>query len=423
MWVDGAVLSRRANAWRDTLMSPAGGKEQRVYGLGEWAVGRQLDAIHVMFDPLWGLRRSTFLRMRALTLLMTVALGIVYAVVATGVAHGRTTVAVQTAVLAAGFAVFQSFAGYYDTLEIENALPVLAALPKLRAALADTAAPPQPAIPQPDAGRSDGTAAPRVELRGIRFTYPGTDQVVLDGLDLTIERGELLAIVGLNGAGKSTLIKILAGLYRPDAGTIRADGVDLDALGPSRWREQISVVFQDFVRYHLSAADNVALGHATIPRDQAAIEAAADEAGLAGVLERLPHGWDTPLARDRTDGVDLSGGQWQQVVLARALYAVRTGAGLLVLDEPTAHLDVRTEQELFNRLLGRRGRTSIVLISHRLSTVRQADRIVLLDGGRITESGNHEELMALGGGYAEMFTIQAERFIRGYDDRIEEDAL
>ncbi len=451
MWVAGQALSRRSGGWRDTMLAPAGGKEQRVYGLGDWAVGRQQHAIHQMFDPLWAHRRTDWVLLRGWTIAMLVPLGLVYAVVTVGVAHGHTSVATQTAVLAAGFAVIQALGGYYDTLEIENSLPTMHALPKLRAALADSVHSAQPGIPaQRDTATPTGSvvahadgrtrtavavavadsaaphaggAPPRVELRGIRFAYPGTERAVLDGLDLTINPGELLAIVGLNGAGKSTLIKILSGLYRPDAGTVTADGVDLDEIGPTRWRERISVVFQDFVRYHLTAADNVALGHATVPRDQPAIEAAATEAGLAGVLERLPHGWDTPLARDRTDGVDLSGGQWQQVVLARALYSVRTGAGLLVLDEPTAHLDVRSEQELFDRLLGRRGTTSIVLISHRLSTVRQADRIVLLDGGRITESGTHAELLALGGGYAGMFTIQAERFTRGYDDRIEEDEL
>ncbi|MEV6208881.1 hypothetical protein [Kitasatospora sp. NPDC051914] len=160
-----------------------------------------------------------------------------------------------------------------------------------------------------------------------------------------------------------------------------------------------------------------------VPVDRAALDAAAKDSGFDAVLERLPDDWRTPLARSRTGGVDLSGGQWQQAVLARALYAVHTGAGLLVLDEPTAHLDVRTEFEVFNRLAEHRGRASVVLISHRLSTVRQADRIVLLDGGRITESGTHDELMALDGRYAELIAIQAERFQLGYDDRADESEL
>jgi ABC-type multidrug transport system fused ATPase/permease subunit len=141
------------------------------------------------------------------------------------------------------------------------------------------------------------------------------------------------------------------------------------------------------------------------------------------VVSRLPAGWDTPLARTRDGGVDLSGGQWQQVVLARALYAMRTGAQVLVLDEPTAHLDVRTELDVFTRLAAHRGSASVILISHRLSTVRRADRIVLLSGGRVTEDGTHEELIAAGGTYATMFAIQARRFQRGFDDRLEEGEL
>jgi len=176
----------------------------------------------------------------------------------------------------------------------------------------------------------------------------------------------------------------------------------------------------DFIRYQLSAAENVALGRGGTAADSPDVSGAARRAGLDAVVERLPQGFDTPLSRSRTDGVDLSGGQWQQVALARTLLAVRRGAGLLVLDEPTAHLDVRTEAELFARLRGREDGTSVVLISHRLATVRRADRIVVLDGGRITETGSHDDLMARDGTYAAMFRLQAERFARGYDDRLDE---
>jgi ATP-binding cassette subfamily B protein len=232
--------------------------------------------------------------------------------------------------------------------------------------------------------------------------------------------GELLAIVGVNGAGKSTLIKLLAGLYEPTSGRVTADGVDIADLGPTAWRTRLAVVFQDFVRYHLSAADNVSLGNAAAEMSRGAVVAAARDAGLDKVVDGLPNGWDTPLARARTGGVDLSGGQWQQVALARALYAVRTGARVLVLDEPTAHLDVRTERDVFARLTAHRGDASVVLISHRLSTVRQADRIALIGDGRVAEAGTHDELMAARGPYATMFAIQAQRFQRGYDDRMEE---
>ncbi|GIF01693.1 ABC transporter ATP-binding protein [Paractinoplanes rishiriensis] len=416
-WTAGAREARRFGDWKERVMSPAEGKEQRVYGFGEFAVQRQIASVHVMFGPLWanrGLDRGlAWLRVAVLVL---VPLGVTYAVVADGVVDGRIGIALETAVFTAAFAVYAAVGRIQDAVDIEGALPAVKALVKLRTAL------PVPAAVAP-AARVAGEAPPLVELRGVRFHYPGTDRLVLDDLHLTVRPGELLALVGLNGAGKSTLIKILAGLYQPDAGSITADGVDIRKIGPEAWRRQISVVFQDFVRYHLSARDNIRLGQASVPLDEAALRAAIDEAGLGPVLDRLPAGLDTPLARTRTGGVDLSGGQWQQVVLARALYAVHTGSRMLVLDEPTAHLDVRSEADVFGRLAGRAGDTSIVLISHRLSTVRHADRIVLLDGGRITESGSHAELMAGGGEYARMFTIQAERFRRGFDDRVEEDEL
>jgi ABC-type multidrug transport system fused ATPase/permease subunit len=370
-------------------------------------------------------------------LLVGVPLAAAFGLVAASASSGRGSVAVEAAVMSAGWSVFQALAWDDNLLSVASAGECLQAYTELcealdedavdaAAAAGDSAAEDTAAVPPVAASAYD--APPLVRFEGVCFGYPGTGRTVIDRLDLEIRPGELLAVVGLNGAGKSTLIKLLAALYRPTAGRITADGADVARLGPEAWRDRISVVFQDFVKYHLSAEENVALGRAGRSSrhrapDRAAIEAAAADAGLDEVLARLPIGWETPLARSRTGGVDLSGGQWQQVVLARALYALRTGARLLVLDEPTAHLDVRTEFDVFRRLAERRGESSVVFISHRLSTVRRADRIVLLDGGRITESGTHEDLLSLGGKYAEMFAIQAARFNSGYDDRIEEGEL
>jgi ATP-binding cassette subfamily B protein len=254
----------------------------------------------------------------------------------------------------------------------------------------------------------------------VSFQYPGTSASVLDELSLEIRPGELLAVVGANGAGKSTLIKLLSGLYRPTGGRITVDGADIWQTGIGRWRRRITVVFQEFAKYHLSLAANISLTADTgTEQHRVALSEAVEQAGLSDVVARMPGGLDTPLARTRSGGIDLSGGQWQQVILARALYAVRAGARLLVLDEPTAHLDVRSESELFDRLARQKGDLSVVLISHRLSTVRTADRIVLIDGGRISECGTHEELMALKGQYAHMFTIQAERFSTDSDGQLE----
>ncbi|WP_200422671.1 ABC transporter ATP-binding protein [Streptomyces sp. Y2F8-2] len=417
LWLAGVPHGRRAHMWQEVLTQPAEAKEVRVFGFAEWGLQREQHHIHGMFDRAWAASVRDLNRQWGRLALTVLGLVAAYVPVALDAAHGTTTVAVETAVFAAGWSVFTALDGL-DWRNRLGALPVLQAARKLDEELG------APAAPADAAPASRPKDAPLVRFEQVEFTYPGTERKVLDGLDLEIRPGELLAVVGLNGAGKSTLIKLLSSLYEPTAGRITADGTDIAELGPAEWHRRISVVFQDFVRYHLTLADNVTLGQAdgTAP-DLTRAEAAARDAGLDEVLGRLPHGWDTPVARSRTGGVDLSGGQWQQVVLARALYAVRSGARLLVLDEPTAHLDVRTEFDVFSRLTAHRGSGSVVLISHRLSTVRQADRIVVLDGGRITESGTHEELMALGGSYAEMFAIQAERFVAGFDDRIEDGEL
>jgi ABC-type multidrug transport system fused ATPase/permease subunit len=429
-WLAGAGASRQTEVWGKAVLDPGKAKDVRIFGLGNWIVDRVERGLLDMFEPLWAriLRDARTVWIEGL--LVGTPLVIAFTTVAAGAAHGHSSVAVETAVFGAAWSVFAAM-NYRDSVrDIVGARECLAAYRELRVRLATdssastTAAASSAATSSATAPLTTAPPAPSlIRFENVGFNYPGTERTVLDNVDLEIRPGELLAIVGLNGAGKSTLIKLLSGLYNPTAGRITADGTDIAELGVDVWRDRISVVFQDFVRYHLSAADNVALGRGAYPRDQAAIDAAAREAGFDAVLERLPDGWDTKLSRSRSGGVDLSGGQWQQVVLARALYAVQQGATLLVLDEPTAHLDVRTEFEVFKRLAERRGTASVVLISHRLSTVRYADRIVLLDGGRITESGTHDELIALGGGYAELFAIQAERFNRGYDDRIEEGEL
>ncbi|MFD6951069.1 hypothetical protein A6A08_00865 [Nocardiopsis sp. TSRI0078] len=399
-----------ADVWRRASVSPGESKDVRVFGLGDWMVDRMQGHLVEANKPLWSHIDRT-LRLQWLPLALVLA-GLVpaYLLVTHGAVSGTTTVTVQTAVLAAGWSLYQALGSSADLFHMAGAARILSSTAELRRRLAAGGTVPESVRPEPFAGRVS-----MVRFEGVSFTYPGTDSPVLDGIDLEIRTDELLAVVGLNGAGKSTLIKLLCGLYRPTAGRVTADGVDVTAMPAERWRSRLAVMFQDFNRYELSAAENVLLGRAG-PHDPEALEAAAEESGFAEVLERLPRGWDTPLSRGRTGGVDLSGGQWQQLVLARALYAVRGGgvpASLLVADEPTAHLDVRTEFALFERLARRRRETGIVLVSHRLSTVRRADRIVLLDGGRVTETGTHEELVALGGRYAGMFAVQAERFRTG----------
>jgi len=248
-----------------------------------------------------------------------------------------------------------------------------------------------------------------VQFDGVRFAYPGSAGAVFDGLDVTLPAGRSTAIVGPNGAGKTTLVKLLAGLHQPSGGRVAVDGNDVAELDQTAWQRQVAVVFQDFNRYPLTAAENVALGSPQHGADRDGIEAAAEAAGALGFVEALPDGWQTVLAPD-LGGVELSGGQWQRLALARALFAVRHGARILVLDEPTSWLDVRGEAAFYERFLEiTRGLTTVV-ISHRFSTVRLADHIYVVEGGRVAEEGSHDELVARGGTYARMFALQSAYF-------------
>ena len=251
------------------------------------------------------------------------------------------------------------------------------------------------------AGRSAaGLPARQIRFREVSFAYPG-GAPVLDGFDLTIPAGSSLAIVGQNGAGKTTLAKLLCRLYDPQSGAIEIDGVDVREFDLAEWRTRLAAVFQDFTRFELSLRDNVALGGAP---DDVVVSALA--AAGAARLARM----DTVLARGYDDGTELSGGQWQRVALARALCAVKEGAGLVLLDEPTAQLDVRGEAEIFERILAATRHCTTILISHRFSTVRHVDRICVLEQGKVVEFGTHAELMALSGRYRTMFDLQAQRF-------------
>jgi ABC-type multidrug transport system fused ATPase/permease subunit len=249
--------------------------------------------------------------------------------------------------------------------------------------------------------------AREIRFRDVSFSYPGSDRPVLDRFDLTIPAGTSLAIVGQNGAGKTTLAKLLCRLYDIQRGSIEVDGVDLRDLDLRSWRDRITAVFQDFVRFELPLRDNVAPRGA--PDEE--VLAALDAAGAAHLASL-----DTVLARGYAGGTDLSGGQWQRVALARTLCAVRLGAGVVLLDEPTAQLDVRGEAEIFERILAATRQCTTILISHRFSTVRHADRICVLEHGKVVELGTHAELMALGGRYRTMFDLQAQRFSSSEDE-------
>ncbi len=272
----------------------------------------------------------------------------------------------------------------------------------------------EPRASEPVAGRAaeapagetsaEGRPAREIRFRDVDFAYPGGQRPILQGFDLTIPAGSSLAIVGRNGAGKTTLAKLICRLYDPTGGAIEADGHDIRAFDVGSWRSRITAVFQDFVRFELSLRENVAPRGAPDETIEAALKAAGAD-GLAAL--------DTVLAKGYDGGIDLSGGQWQRIALARALCAVRQGAAVVLLDEPTAQLDVRGEAEIFERILAETRHCITILVSHRFSTVRHADRICVLEEGRVVELGSHDELMALDGRYRTMFDLQAQRFAAG----------
>lgn len=408
VWAAGVGESRRSDYWGELTSSPAEAREMRVFGFGDWAVARNQRHRLNHFEPVWQAGERAVGRQVVQFLFTAAALIGLFAAAGLEALDRGDSLGLLAAALAAGWSAFGAMAGNADAFAVEGALPAVRAHQRLVEVLGEPAVAEALPVVRPD-------KPPLVRFENVSFRYPGADEDVLRDMNLEIRPGEVLAVVGVNGAGKTTLIKLLTGLYQPGAGRITADGADIADLGGSVWRHTLAVAFQDFIHYRFSVRDNIAFGRADHLHDDEAVGKAVRDAGLAPLLDRLPRGLATPLTRSTDGGVDLSGGQWQQIALARVLFALHTGARVLVLDEPTAHLDVRTEFQLFRQLIHTAREASVVLISHRLSTVREADRIVLLDNGRITESGSHDELIRAGGLYAEMFEIQARRFQRTSD--------
>jgi len=380
-------------------VDPAPAKELRLFGLVGWTIERFVNRrtrLHALQYEATRLREKPMLWSLLLVLGANV---VVFWALADAAATGRITLAeiVVFAQAAVGTSMI-AFGGL--SWALDGAAAPVAAVLRLEAAMAAAGA------LAAGTRTAAGMPAREVRFRDLTFAYPGGSPV-LEHFDLTVPAGSSLAIVGQNGAGKTTLAKLLCRLYDPQSGGIEVDGVDLRDLELGSWRERVTAVFQDFIRLELPLRDNVAPSGAP----DEVVRAALERAGAAQLA-----GLDTVLARGYEGGTDLSGGQWQRVALARALCAVQLGAGLVLLDEPTAQLDVRGEAEIFDRILAATRHCTTILISHRFSTVRQADRICVLEQGRVIELGTHDELMARGGRYQTMFELQAQRFTAEEDE-------
>ncbi len=404
---------RRAGYLRGLMTRSQSAKEVRLFGLVDWLGEVYRTTWLGAMAGLWRARNRGLGPVLVACLGTAVMIGGALALVGVDVVAGTVSLAAAITLAQAilGLRMFGQLGNLSSSLARNTS--VLHGLIELRRELNLPALTP---VPQPAAGRAaKGNAATAAEVRldGVSFGYPTRDTRAVDNVSLHIPAGQSIAIVGVNGAGKSTLIKLLCGLYAPDEGTIRVDQSD-PAVDEDAGR-RVAVIFQDFVRYHLSLRANVRLDAGTDDHEQGVLDRALRDAGGATLLDRLDHGWDTILSAEYEGGTDLSGGQWQRVALARALAAVAEGAGVLILDEPTAALDVRAEAALFDRFIEVTRGVTTILVSHRLSSVRHADRIVVLadpaEGGQgIVEDGSHDELIRLGGRYSRLFTLQASRF-------------
>jgi ATP-binding cassette, subfamily B, bacterial len=401
-------------------VDPPAAKEVRIFGLPDWVLERFLTSrrhLHRLQYEATRMRERSVLASLAIVL---AANGLVLWMLGSAALDHRLSlgalVAYASAVAGASMIAFGGL-----NWALDGAAAPVAAVARLKAAMSKAGT-----ITERGRGPADGMPSQNIAFRDVTFAYPAAPgRPVLRNFSLEIPAGSSLAIVGQNGAGKTTLAKLLCRLYDPQSGAIEADGTDLRDLDLESWRQRVTAVFQDFTRFELTLRENVVPRQTADGRDPGALDGAIrddairvalDEAGATDLA-----GLDTPLAKGYAGGTDLSGGQWQRVALARALASVRLGAGLVLLDEPTAQLDVRGEMEIFERILAATRQCTTILISHRFSTVRHADRIAVVEDGRVVELGSHDELMQLHGRYWRMFSLQAQRFAAGTPEEGEEE--
>jgi len=394
-------VERRRNYLYMLLSGKDAAKELRVFGLAAFL----RDRFDRLYDQHLAELRKVARRRLRVSLLGNLASTVVLAGIVAGLVvlalNGRIGLAEAGTAAGAVFvlgerltnAVFSAGMLYESSLFIEDFTSFVAMAPQVEARRRRQPAP---------------AGFRRLRVEDVTFAYPGAATPAVAGVSMEIETGEIVALVGENGSGKTTLAKLLCRLYLPQGGRVLWDGVDTATLDPDGLRNSVAVIFQDFLQYALPAAENIGMGRHQRIDDVEAIRAAAGQAGADDFLARLPQGYDTFLGPEFQGGKELSVGQWQRVALARAFFR---DASFIILDEPTAALDARAEHELFESIRTLcRGR-SVLLISHRFSSVRSADRIYVLDRGRVVESGSHQQLMDMGGRYAELFTLQASAYL------------
>jgi len=395
-------IKRRMDYLSSLVTTDTYAKETKLFGLGPYFVDRFRRLGVVSYERQRKLTINRNVSSTSWGLLSTLVGSAIALYIALEAVGGQLTLgdlalytAAATSVQTSVSGLFTAFSGMYENnLYLDTLYRFLDTEPEI-------VAPPSPR-PMPS------TVEGHIRFESVSFSYPGADEAALTGVTFEIRPGETIAVVGRNGAGKSTLFKLLCRLYDPTGGRILLDGVDIREYDPDELRTRISAMFQDYVTYQGTAAENIGLGDLTRLEDRPHIEDSARRAGADERIERLPSGYDSPLGRWFDQGVSLSGGEWQKIALARAF---QREAPILILDEPTSALDAQAEHDLFARLRSlAKGRTTLY-ISHRFSTVRQAERILLLDHGKVAEYGTHEELMAAGAGYAELFTLQAQAYL------------
>ena len=395
----------RANYFRDLALNPTPAKEIQIFDLGQW--------LGANFSEQWALVAAGYARSLAAQArrmngsmigLMLAAIG---SYLLLGWESSRGLIGLGAIVIYAQ-AIYGIVLGFANSTGSPDSTLSAYAVEGFEAA--DAAVRSVAFTPKKKAQAAEGLPEVAIRFENVHFRYSAEQPEVLSGLNLTIPAGRSMAIVGANGAGKTTLIKLLCGFYEPTSGRITVDGHDLAKLDIAGWRQRMTAVFQDFVHYPMTARDNVTLGFELRGAGDAVLNRVAERAMARDLVSGLPHGWETLLSKEISSGVDLSGGEWQRIALARALLRAEEGARVLILDEPTAALDVRAEAELYERFLSLTAGLTSIVISHRFSTVRRAQRICVVADGKLVEKGTHDELLKLGARYAAMFRLQASRF-------------